>query len=150
MPRMARGMMPWADVKRALTDAQNYWVVTTGADGTPQPTPVWAVWLDDCLWFSCGRETVKARNIAARPQVAIHLESGDHPVVVRGTAEPISDEDESRIIAAMQAKYGADSVPDSFDALAGLGFCVRPVGILSWSAFPRDVTHWDPPEEART
>jgi len=145
MPVTETGTMAWSDVERSLVGAQNYWVVTTGPDGMPQPTPVWAVWLDDRLWFSCGSETVKARNIARQPRVAVHLESGDQPVVVRGIAEPITTRDEPRIIAAMRAKYGPAAVPDSFAALAGLGFCVRPISVLSWSEFPSDVTHWDPP-----
>jgi hypothetical protein len=67
MPRGRTGMMAWGDVERALVAARNYWVVTTGRRGMPQATPVWAVWLDDRLWFSCGRETLKARNIAHQP-----------------------------------------------------------------------------------
>lgn len=145
MPRGKAGLMTWPDVERRLRDAENYWVVTVGRDGTPQATPVWGVWLDDSFFFSCGADTVKARNLARNPRVAVHLESGSQAVMLRGTAQLIGETDEPRVIAALQAKYGKDMVPDTFGALAGVGFTVTPQSILSWSSFPNDATRWEPP-----
>jgi PPOX class probable F420-dependent enzyme len=144
MPRGEAGLMAWADVERRLADAQNYWVVTVGRDGTPQATPVWGVWLDGRFCFSCGADTVKRRNLRRNPHVAVHLESGDQAVMLRGTAELTGGDDEPRVIAALQRKYGRAMVPDTFAALSGVGFIVRPLSILSWSSFPTDVTRWEP------
>jgi PPOX class probable F420-dependent enzyme len=144
MPTSALGTMTWQDVESRLADARTYWIITVGSDGFPQATPVWAAWLDDRLWFSCGRETVKARNLARNPRVLAHLESGDEVVVVRGTTRLVTADEEPRIIAAMRGKYGDEATPNSFADLAGQGICIEPRSILSWSEFPTDATHWEP------
>ena len=45
---------------------------TVGADGKPDVVPVHPCWEGDVLWTMCGKDSVKARNIAANPNVALH------------------------------------------------------------------------------
>lgn len=47
-------------------------IATVGADGKPDVTPVHPCWEGDVLWFLAGEGSVKARNIAANPNVALH------------------------------------------------------------------------------
>ncbi len=81
----AAALSPWAHL------------ATVGADGKPDVVPVHPCWEGDTLWVMGGSASVKARNIAANPNVALHwqvteagdgtkhvlvltFESGDHPL----------------------------------------------------------------------
>lgn len=63
-------------------------LATVGADGKPDVVPVHPCWEGDTLWVMCGVDSVKARNIAHNPNVAMHwqvTENGDG-VELWGTA----------------------------------------------------------------
>src|SRR3954470_22957037 len=75
---------PWSDVTNALAASKNYWVSSTRADGRPHAMPVWGLWLDDAVMFSTSRRSMKGRNLARRPDVIVHLESGDDAVILEG------------------------------------------------------------------
>lgn len=68
-------------------------VATTGADGEPDVVPIHPCWEGDTLWFMCGSESVKARNVADNDKVALHwqvTENGDG-AELWGTAELFDD-----------------------------------------------------------
>jgi PPOX class probable F420-dependent enzyme len=78
-----------ARAARRLKDELIYWLVTVGPDGTPQPSPVWALWDRETLLIYSQPDTPKLRNIAVRPGVAIHLDGdgeGGDIVIVTGEA----------------------------------------------------------------
>ena len=80
---------------KAETARLSQWahVATVGADGDPDVVPVHPAWEGDTLWFMAGVQSVKARNIAHHPNVAVHWqvdESGDG-VEVWGRAEVHDD-----------------------------------------------------------
>jgi PPOX class probable F420-dependent enzyme len=84
---------PWTRAQEALAGARNYWIATASAGGRPHAAPVWALWLDGAVYFSTGKESRKARNLAANPNVVVHIESPNGEIViVEGRAEEISDE----------------------------------------------------------
>ena len=83
------GLLPWSWAEERLRAAPRYWVVTVSPDGAPHAMPVWAVWLDDALWFSTGGRSRKARNLRAEPRCVVHT---DDPLVVNGVAEVVTDE----------------------------------------------------------
>lgn len=75
---------------KAFAVALSPWahLATVGADGEPDVVPVHPCWEGDTLWAMVGVGSVKARNIAAEPRVALHwqvTEVGDG-VEVWGTA----------------------------------------------------------------
>lgn len=79
--RESARLSPWAHV------------ATVGADGDPDVVPVHPAWEGDTIWFMTGASSVKARNIAQNPRVAMHwqvTEAGDG-VEVWGTAEIHAD-----------------------------------------------------------
>jgi PPOX class probable F420-dependent enzyme len=132
------------ELRSKLSAARNYWVTTVGPGGAPQSTPVWAIWTTDTLYFTCGRDTKKARNLARNPRLDVHLESGDEVVVVHGIAHELADPSlEPPLISAFREKYGHEVIPDSMDALNGRFYAVRPRAVLAWMHFPTDVTRWD-------
>ena len=65
------------------------WLTTVGADGTPQPNPIWFIWdgADTVVIYSV--EKAKPRHVAANPRVALHFntaEDGDDVVIFTGSA----------------------------------------------------------------
>lgn len=56
----ASDLSPWAHL------------ATVGADGNPDVVPIHPCWEGDTLWALVGLGSVKARNVAAHPNVAIH------------------------------------------------------------------------------
>lgn len=74
----------WNTIAARLHTARNFWLATTSPVGDPQVTPIWGAVVADDLYLYSERSTVKARNIAARPNVAIHLESTEDVVIVYG------------------------------------------------------------------
>jgi hypothetical protein len=136
------GLLPWAGVAEKLAAARNYWVATTRPDGRPHAVPVWGVWLDGVFSFATERGSRKARNLAANPAVAVHLESGDDAVMLEGRAWEVTQP--SRRAAfddAYFAKYAVRlaDVPGEVSVWA-----VRPRVALAWQEtdFPGTATRW--------
>ena len=77
-------------------------MVTVSADGEPHAMPVWAVWLDDALWFSTGGRSRKARNLRAEPRCVVHTE---RPGRGRGQRSSPSEGELARMAEAYGAKY---------------------------------------------
>lgn len=79
--QFACALSPWAHL------------ATVGADGEPDVVPVHPCWEGDVLWAMVGVGSVKVRNVAANPNVALHwqvTEVGDG-VELWGTAEVHTD-----------------------------------------------------------
>src|SRR3954449_10964184 len=81
------GLMPWTTSAERLERSRNYWICTTRADGRPHAAPVWGLWFDGAVVFSTDPTSTKGRNLAHRPDVVVHLESGDEAVIVEGRVE---------------------------------------------------------------
>jgi hypothetical protein len=97
--------------------------------------PVWGVWLDETFHFGGGRDTRKARNLAANPEVVVHTESGDDVVILEGIAEEITEPSLlARIDDAYEAKYGIRHGRPVW--------ALRPRVAFAWSKFPEDATRW--------
>ncbi|MET8676652.1 pyridoxamine 5'-phosphate oxidase family protein [Streptomyces sp. NPDC004647] len=143
-------LLPWKWALDRLVAARTYWIATTRPDGRPHSRPVWAVWLEDGLWFSTG--SLARHNLAAQPALTVHLDDGDRPVIVEGTAEPVTGASApARFIAAYNLKYDWDiaatdeGVADSSGAL-GPAFHVRPRLVFGWDADMRAATRWRFPD----
>jgi PPOX class probable F420-dependent enzyme len=93
---------------RRLRDELIYWLVTVGPDGTPQPSPVWALWDGETFLIYSRPDTPKLRNIASRPRVALHLDGdgrGGDIVIVIGDAHVAADAPAADQVPAYVAKY---------------------------------------------
>ena len=80
------GLLPWSWAVERLTRSHDYWLSTVRPDARPHAMPVWAVWLENALWFSSGGSSRKARNLALNPWVVITTDDALEPVVVEGQA----------------------------------------------------------------
>ena len=65
-------------------------VATTRADGSPHVVPVWYLVDGDALVFTCARDSVKGRNLARDPRLAVAVDDDRFPyafATVSGPAE---------------------------------------------------------------
>ncbi len=109
-----RGLLPWEWAQQRLENSRNYWVATVRPDGRPHATAVWGVWLDNVFYFSTGRLTRKARNLAQNPGCVVCTENATEAVIVEGDGQLISDHGfPSRLVPFYQMKYGSDYPDDS-------------------------------------
>jgi PPOX class probable F420-dependent enzyme len=103
------GLITWDEAVRRLNSTRNFWLATVRPDGRPHVMAVWAVWLDDALWFSSSLRSRKIRNLRENPRCTLTSEDAEHPIVVEGTAEVIVDLDQiGTFLAASNAKYQVD------------------------------------------
>lgn len=96
-------------VRQRLRDEQVIWFTTTGADGTPQPNPVWFLWIDPATLLVYNRlDAYRLAHIAQRPRVALHFDGngrGGDIIVFTGSAEVAPDHPASDQHAEYLAKY---------------------------------------------
>lgn len=100
-------------VRERLRDERVLWVVTVGADGTPQPNPVWFVWDGGSIVVYNDHSAHRLGHIRRRPQVSLHLNStrgGGDVVVLNGTAEIADGMPAAHENPLYMEKYGDDMV----------------------------------------
>jgi Pyridoxamine 5'-phosphate oxidase len=103
---MSRRRPSWEVIAARLAPERSYWLCTVALDGAPHVTPVWGVVVRVVWHFYSERSTVKARNLAADPRVALHLESGEDVLIVRGRVEDLGQpSSRPEVVAAFEAKY---------------------------------------------
>jgi nitroimidazol reductase NimA-like FMN-containing flavoprotein (pyridoxamine 5'-phosphate oxidase superfamily) len=100
----------WEETRRALEEAQLFWVSTVRADGRPHVTPVVAAWSGGAVWFSTGAEEQKFANLRAHPHVVLttgcNRWDGGLDVVVEGQAVQVTDDAIlARVATAFTSKW---------------------------------------------
>ena len=139
----ADGPLGWDHVEERLEGSRSYWIVTARPDGRPHAAPVWGVWVEGSLYFGTSRGSVKGRNLARRPDLVVHLESGDDVVILEGVVEEVRDRASfDAIDAAYRAKYGmgVDQAGDD----GAVWYVVRPKTAHAWleNDFLETATRW--------
>jgi PPOX class probable F420-dependent enzyme len=77
-------------VRQRLRDEQLIWFTTVGADGTPQPNPVWFLWEDAAVLVYNRPDANRLTHIRSRPQACVHFDGdgrGGDIVVMTGRAQ---------------------------------------------------------------
>jgi general stress protein 26 len=86
----------WDQTRRALEDAELFWIASVRADGSPHATPLVAVWLDDTIYFATGFGEQKAVNLRTNQNVILMTGCNEWErgldVVVEGEAIQVIDE----------------------------------------------------------
>ena len=136
-PQYSFEPIEWSWVADRIARVRNYWIATTGADGSPHTSPVWGVWTNDAFHFFTDRESAKGRNVARDPRVVVHLESGDEVVIMEGEFEVIDSTPD--VVAVYERKYEI-----SLGDTPGAMYRLRVNKVMSWleSDFPRTATRW--------
>lgn len=143
VPESNEGLLSWEHVTSRLDAAKNVWVSTVDASGQPHAVPVWAVWIDGTLYFSAGPRS--ARNIAANPNVNVHLEDGSDVVILEGSVETIHNPTSNLSQAmddAFATKYDYRPSAEGTEAVGEGFFKLLPRIVYAWTAFPNDATRW--------
>ena len=86
-----KGLLPWSWAVERLVGAHTYWIATTRPNGRPHVMPVWGLWLDDAFYFSTGRNSRKARNLAANAECVVTLDHSGEQVIIEGVAHEATD-----------------------------------------------------------
>jgi PPOX class probable F420-dependent enzyme len=78
-------------VRERLASEVAAWLTTMGADGTPQPNPVWFLWEgEDTVLVYNRADAKRVDHVRARPRVSLHFDAngqGGDIQVLTGTAE---------------------------------------------------------------
>src|SRR6476660_4676223 len=110
VPEQDEGLLPWSWAVERLERASLYWFSTVRADGRPHAMPAWALWIDGAVYFEGGPDTVRMRNIAARPDVVVQVQAGGDDVVIlegqAGEGGRPSPELARRLAEGFATKYG--------------------------------------------
>ena len=113
------------------------WLVTTGRDGTPQPSPVWFLWDGATFLIYSEPATPKVRNLQRQPQVAFHLNSDEHGndiVILTGEAsvEPgaaLADVPTAYLEKYRQGIASINLTPESMIATYSTAIHIRPMAL---------------------
>jgi hypothetical protein len=135
IPEDEDGLLAWTHVSQRMAESRNYGIATVEPDGHPHAVPVWGVWSEDTLYFGGGPKTRWSRNLAANPEVAVHLESGDDVVILKGSVTRISDAEALTPIDDLyEVKYNMRHGPPIW--------VLRPHAVFAWTQFPKTTTRW--------
>jgi PPOX class probable F420-dependent enzyme len=100
------GHIPWRTVDLVLQATRSIWIASVRPDGRAHAMPVWFWWDGRDVWFITQRSTQKARNLAHRPWVVVHVGDGDDVVILEGRVEIVADREQlARIDAGYREKY---------------------------------------------
>jgi nitroimidazol reductase NimA-like FMN-containing flavoprotein (pyridoxamine 5'-phosphate oxidase superfamily) len=141
VPRSRTGLLPWAWAERRLARSHNYWLMTVRPNGRPHAMPVWGLWVDGAFYFSTGRASRKARNLARNPRCVVCTERADEAVIVEGVAEEIKD---AKALGRLARPYHAKYKPWTLDPALGPVYAVRPRAAFAMHErrFPSAATRW--------
>jgi pyridoxine/pyridoxamine 5'-phosphate oxidase len=134
--------LPWRWAERRLKKSHNYWLITTRPERTPHAMPVWGVWVDSVFVFSTGRESRKAKNLAANPRCVVCNELAKEAVIVEGEVREVTD---SKQIEAFGRPYHRKYKPWKLDPKMGPIFVVRPRTVFAMyeKEFANAATKWE-------
>jgi uncharacterized pyridoxamine 5'-phosphate oxidase family protein len=103
-----KGLLPWKWALDRLRKSRQYWIATTRPDGAPHVMVIWGLWLEDGFYFSTGKTSRKAKNLALNPRCVICSDNSAEAVIVEGMVETVGPETLKPVFAAYQKKYKMD------------------------------------------
>jgi nitroimidazol reductase NimA-like FMN-containing flavoprotein (pyridoxamine 5'-phosphate oxidase superfamily) len=137
-----KGLLPWSWAVERLSKAHNYFIATTRPDGRPHVMPVWGVWLDQAFYFSTGKQSRKAHNLADNPHCVICPENAEESVILEGLAVEVSD---ASLYKEFAEAYGAKYQWD-MEGFAEPLYAVRPKVVFALietgDQFTSTATRW--------
>jgi Pyridoxamine 5'-phosphate oxidase len=145
-PEEGTGLLPWSWAEERLTASHDYWLATVWPDGRPHLMPVWGVWHEGALWFSCSGRSRKTTNLLADPQCSVSTDNPVEPVVIQGVAERVVDLDVLRVILDLEnAKYSTSYTMELFDPAVNACFRAPPRWAfgLTQDDFTGSPTRWE-------
>lgn len=147
LPRTNKGLLPWSWAETRLKRSRQYWIATTRPDGRPHLMVVWALWQDGRLYFSTGKTSRKAQNLAKNPHCTMATEKADQAVILEGVVETEREVERIReFIRRYEKKYNwkLGEMADGLLSLKEPVFYLQPsVGFGFWEKrFATTATRW--------
>ena len=139
------GLLPWSWAAQRLARATNYWVTSVWPDGRPHSMPVWGMWDDPVLLFTCAVGSRKARNLRADPRCVVTTEDAADPVIIEGRARFVTDDATiRRALDLMNEKYRAGIEIGFLDPARNATIAVRPAKVIGMrhGDFTGSPTRW--------
>jgi len=136
LPKGTKGLLPWKWAEDRLKKSHNYWIATVRSDGRPHLMVIWALWTDGVLYFSTGRQSRKAHNLAAQPYCVIGTEKADQAVVMEGIAKEEPDRAVRRqmlVLYERKYKFDMSSMKEDILNLKEPIYAVRPAVVFGLS-----------------
>ena len=140
--KRAKEWVDWSHVEERLAADRVYWVATVGPSGRPRVRPVDGLYVDRRLWIGGSPKTRWVQDIAANPNVSVHLGSTDDVIIVEGRAEMlrgIDPETAERLASASAAKFGYGMAAEDYQRGA---IAVRPRKVIAWTDFMKNPTRF--------
>jgi nitroimidazol reductase NimA-like FMN-containing flavoprotein (pyridoxamine 5'-phosphate oxidase superfamily) len=148
LPKGTKGLLPWKWAEERLKKSHDYWIATTRPDGRPHLMVIWGSWLDGAFYFSTGRQSRKAKNLAEQSYCVIGTEKAEQAVVMEGVAEEEPDRALRRkVLAIYERKYKFDmsSMEEDILNLKEPIYAVRPRVVfgLDEKRYVNSATRWE-------
>jgi PPOX class probable F420-dependent enzyme len=126
-----------ARVAQRLRDDIVLWLTTVGADGTPQPNPIWFVWDGESFLIYNLADARRLAHIQRNPRVALHFDGngkGGDIIVITGEARLSPEDPPASQVPAYLAKYGDRmrrewGSPEGFAAEYSVAIRVQPTKV---------------------
>ena len=124
-------------VERRLRDEMVIWLSTVGADGTPQPNPVWFLWDGETFLVYNRTEAKRLPHIRRNPRVSLNFDGdgqGGDIIVIVGEARLATQDPPADQNPAYTDKYGdfigqRYRTPENFAAQYTVAVRIRPTKV---------------------
>ncbi|MDE3064511.1 MAG: pyridoxamine 5'-phosphate oxidase family protein [Acidobacteriota bacterium] len=128
----------WGDLLGRLQRAHAYWLATATPTGGPHVAPIWGAVHGSSLHLFTERSTLKARNVARDPRVALHLADTDDVTIVYGSLVDLGHpRGQPEVLEALERKYDgpgeAAYLPSAPGSTYDVIYRLDAVRALTWS-----------------
>jgi uncharacterized pyridoxamine 5'-phosphate oxidase family protein len=142
-----KGLLPWKWAVDRLNKSRQYWIATTRPDKRPHVMVVWALWMNGVLYFSTGKTSRKARNLAKNPHCTMCTENAAEAVIIDGEVKTERNVERIRtFIRLYEKKYKMKlgEMGEDWLALKEPVFYLQPkMAFGLWEKkFPTTATRW--------
>ncbi|HEY8286355.1 MAG TPA: TIGR03667 family PPOX class F420-dependent oxidoreductase [Chloroflexota bacterium] len=124
-------------VARRLRDEPIIWLTTIGADGTPQPNPVWFLWDGESFLIYSLNTAKRLNHVQRSAKVSLHFDgdgTGGDIIIFTGTVEVRPEELQADKHGPYVEKYKefiarSFQTPERFAALYSTPLRIRPTRV---------------------
>jgi PPOX class probable F420-dependent enzyme len=121
-------------VARRLKEEPIIWMTTVGADGTPQPNPVWFLWDGESFLIYSLPDAARMANVKRNPNVSLNLDGngkGGDIIVVAGevrvsTEDPPADKQPTYVEKYKEFIERSFKTPENFASKYNVALRVTP------------------------
>ena len=147
LSKARKGLLPWNWAEDRLKQSRQFWIATTRPDRRPHVMVVWALWMNGALYFSTGKTSRKARNLAKNPNCTMCAENAAEAVILDGKVKSERDVEVIRAFIRLyekKYKFKLGEMGEDWLALKEPVFYLQPkVAFGLWEKkFPTSATRW--------